>query len=426
MFSFMCKEFFMSKSIVGHFKGKDTPHILIEVNQKCNLSCKACYKNRGTYTKPLALIKEEVDFAFTQRNLEAVTLAGGEPTLHPELHEVIRYIKAKGVKVNVLSNGLTLTDELLRQYNNAGLDFIHVHVDSHQKRPDAVHARTEKELDPIRDEILKRIKRNGIMPALSLTLYKSTLSQLRDVVDYVLATEYAPCVLVTLYSDTRGLSEKFSKRVKSSKNIIKTSKSHGEEEVLGADIEAYMKQHYGLDCLLHYSSNKDTNAKRWLFYIVLSIIRPDKTFEYISASYNYLKFQMALDKLHNAIKKRYNFAIFPESKALLVFAMVLSALMSLQPRTIATTARLLWMLMKPGNTISFNQFYFQQPAGLNENGELEFCAACPDATIRNGLVVPVCVADVLSPVIEKGPNDEKRNRMLLDLGLDSINVPKAG
>ena len=78
------------------------------------------------------------------------------------------------------------------------------------------------------------------------------------------------------------------------------------------------------------------------------------------------------------------------------------------------------------SAISFNQFYFQQPAGLNENGELEFCAACPDATIRNGLVVPVCVADVLSPVIEKGPNDEKRNRMLLDLGLDSINVPKAG
>ena len=45
------------------FKGKDIPHIVIEVNQACNMSCKACYKIRQAYTKSTRLIKDEIDLA---------------------------------------------------------------------------------------------------------------------------------------------------------------------------------------------------------------------------------------------------------------------------------------------------------------------------------------------------------------------------
>ena len=35
----------------------------------------------------------------------------------------------------------------------------------------------------------------------------------------------------------------------------------------------------------------------------------------------------------------------------------------------------------------------QEPASINSDGNLEFCESCPDITIRNGKVVPVCVCD---------------------------------
>ena len=33
-----------------------------------------------------------------------------------------------------------------------------------------------------------------------------------------------------------------------------------------------------------------------------------------------------------------------------------------------------------------------------EKGILQFCYHCPDATIRNGKLIPVCVADFISPL----------------------------
>ena len=32
------------------YDGPDVPHVVIEVNQKCNISCKACYKDKLDYT----------------------------------------------------------------------------------------------------------------------------------------------------------------------------------------------------------------------------------------------------------------------------------------------------------------------------------------------------------------------------------------
>ena len=48
--------------------------------------------------------------------------------------------------------------------------------------------------------------------------------------------------------------------------------------------------------------------------------------------------------------------------------------------------------------LRFHFIAIQTPPEFNEDmGRLEFCFRCPDATVRNGKLIPVCMADHLSP-----------------------------
>ncbi|MBW8003543.1 MAG: radical SAM protein, partial [Planctomycetes bacterium] len=180
---------------------KDVPHAVLEVNQKCNIVCRACYKHKFDYTKPLEQVKKEFDLLLSMRNLNTITLAGGEPTLHPDLSEIIRYITKKGILVQILSNGLALTDKLLRQYKKAGLKEILLHIDSFQTRPDMENIRCEKDLNKLRNKIAEKINRNGIISSLELTLYRNALPEFNKIVYFVLSNPKIYRLLITCCHD---------------------------------------------------------------------------------------------------------------------------------------------------------------------------------------------------------------------------------
>jgi MoaA/NifB/PqqE/SkfB family radical SAM enzyme len=70
------------------FTGCRVPHAVLEVNQECNMSCRACYKHHERSSKPVDLILAEIGLLLEKRQLTSITVAGGEPTLHPELPRV--------------------------------------------------------------------------------------------------------------------------------------------------------------------------------------------------------------------------------------------------------------------------------------------------------------------------------------------------
>jgi len=49
---------------------------------------------------------------------------------------------------------------------------------------------------------------------------------------------------------------------------------------------------------------------------------------------------------------------------------------------------------------------FQQPPSLHGDGGIEQCDNCPDATVRNGQIIPLCLADILSPLEKAQPARE--------------------
>ena len=57
-----------------------------------------------------------------------------------------------------------------------------------------------------------------------------------------------------------------------------------------------------------------------------------------------------------------------------------------------------------GKGIRFHYIAIQTPPELNqEQNRFQLCYHCPDATIRNGVLTPVCIADQLHPIV--GQND---------------------
>jgi len=88
---------------------------LVEVTNACNMACKVCYANSkaGEPHVPLETVKRMIDFFYEAEfgKPEILQISGGEPTLHPNIIEIIRYARSKVKFAMLNTNGLRLTDE---------------------------------------------------------------------------------------------------------------------------------------------------------------------------------------------------------------------------------------------------------------------------------------------------------------------------
>jgi MoaA/NifB/PqqE/SkfB family radical SAM enzyme len=72
-------------------------------------------------------------------------LSGGEPTLHPDLDDLIRGIRSRGMIAGLITNGYLLTQERIERLNRAGLDHLQISIDNVQ--PDEISMKSLKVLD---------------------------------------------------------------------------------------------------------------------------------------------------------------------------------------------------------------------------------------------------------------------------------------
>ena len=140
----------------------DNPIGWIEATDICNIKCKGCYRLvMGEGHKPLEQIKEEILFLRKWRNCDNISLAGGEPILHPDIREIVSFISGMGMKSVILTNGLALNDNILKEMKEAGLLGFSFHVDVTQTRPEfnKDKIKSELELNDMRLEYAKMMRK---------------------------------------------------------------------------------------------------------------------------------------------------------------------------------------------------------------------------------------------------------------------------
>ncbi len=69
------------------------------------------------------------------RNIQTISIAGGEPLLYPEILEIVAYIKSRGLFSKLFTNGIALDTKMLTDLKNAGITEIVIHIDMSQNIP---------------------------------------------------------------------------------------------------------------------------------------------------------------------------------------------------------------------------------------------------------------------------------------------------
>lgn len=110
--------------------------VLVEVTNDCTLDCIMCphsqLKEKIGYM-PFDLFKKVIDECSRRYSLGELVFSGiGEPFLHPQILEMIKFAKNKGIpKVRLVTNAIFLTKQKTEEIlEDSGLDEIHFSLDA--------------------------------------------------------------------------------------------------------------------------------------------------------------------------------------------------------------------------------------------------------------------------------------------------------
>jgi MoaA/NifB/PqqE/SkfB family radical SAM enzyme len=113
--------------------------------RRCNLACEYCNEyDDFSNPVPTDVMFQRVD-KLAELGTSVITISGGEPLLHPELDQIIRRIRKRGMIAGLITNGYLLVAERIQRLNRAGLEWLQISIDN--VTPDEVSKKSLKVLD---------------------------------------------------------------------------------------------------------------------------------------------------------------------------------------------------------------------------------------------------------------------------------------
>lgn len=106
--------------------------IRLEITSACNLDCQYCH-NKDYANKENDLNTDEILKLIKNINqnnsIKKVLLTGGEPLMQKDIVEIISQLTNWGIKVDMVTNGISLTEKRLKELEDAGLKRIRLSID---------------------------------------------------------------------------------------------------------------------------------------------------------------------------------------------------------------------------------------------------------------------------------------------------------
>jgi MoaA/NifB/PqqE/SkfB family radical SAM enzyme len=113
--------------------------------RRCNLACEYCNEyDDSSKPVPTETMFQRVD-KLAELGTSVITISGGEPLLHPELDQIIRRIRKRGMIAGLITNGYLLVAQRIESLNQAGLEWLQISIDN--VIPDEVSKKSLKVLD---------------------------------------------------------------------------------------------------------------------------------------------------------------------------------------------------------------------------------------------------------------------------------------
>jgi MoaA/NifB/PqqE/SkfB family radical SAM enzyme len=182
--------------------------------RRCNLSCSYCTEYDKVSDPIPAEILERRLWKLKSLGTFGISLTGGEPTLHPELPDLIRKCRKLGFfRTGMISNGFLLRPELIQALNEAGLQEMQISIDGVDANDTTqkVLSHLKKRLQWLREHARFRVVVSGVLGA-------CPPHEAEEVLSFARQLGFTPRVL--LLHDSNGQLKPSDDEVKTFEKIV--------------------------------------------------------------------------------------------------------------------------------------------------------------------------------------------------------------
>ena len=189
--------------------------LMLEPLFRCNLACAGCGKI--DYPDPILhqnMSVEDALHAVDECGAPVVSIAGGEPLLHPDMPQIVAGLSQQNRFVYLCTNGLLLKTRLQDYEPSPRLTFS-IHLDGHRERHDALAGRSGVFDSAV--ESTRLLRSRGFRFIINCTLYEGiTPKEVGEFFDSALDLGAEGITLSPGYSYARATQEElFLKRIHS-------------------------------------------------------------------------------------------------------------------------------------------------------------------------------------------------------------------
>jgi len=336
------------------------------------------------------VVKSEIDTFARLRNTDGVSIAGGDPLMHPRIIDIVKEVLARGMKPIINTNGLALTKELLRELKKAGVFGFTFHIDSKQNRPGWKN-KNEIELNDLRLQYAEMLaEAGGISCSFNSTVYEDTLQYVPEMVDW--ASKHIDLVHVMVFILFRQAVPQIpmdwyagGKKIDMGELVYSTVEQR-KIDLMSPDVVLELRKRFPEFTPCGYlNGTEKPDSFKWLLSVRAGT--NGKIFGYMGKKF--IEFVQTFNHFKTGKYLAYG---APSTLKVGRSGLMAASLLDKGARE-AFGKGIRWAMKNPFRI--FKRVYFQsvmiiQPIDVLEDGGQNMCDGCPDITVLDGKLVWSC------------------------------------
>ncbi len=207
------------------------------ITEACNFNCPMCHVKESRKENMSLLFFNDLKRVFIESAhfFPSFQLTGGEPLLHPELMEMIRFLQEKQMVKGIVTNGLIL-EEKAEELVNAGLDFLAISLDGPDEKTQYLRGYVKGSFAKIIKGVKKVIeaRRNKTFPNIRLATVVSdnnlhNFEKVLEVAEELGVDQWSLSHFFYFPKEMKTMQETFAKKFKMGKDIWGEPLNKGDE-----------------------------------------------------------------------------------------------------------------------------------------------------------------------------------------------------
>lgn len=172
----------------------------------------------------------------------------------------------------------------------------------------------------------------------------------------------------------------------------------GQRETQPKELCQWLERRFGITPFAFLGSNRADDEPRWMSYLTATVHRQNELIQQHSLRPTWV--EKTVLEASRKLTGRYPFY---QKQNFWQTALHL-LLNGLAGGSIFKRLKFLGCAMQPGVRLAAKRLLFQWPAAVDKSGRLIHCQCCPDAVLKDGHLVPLCISDL---VVKEKTGDRK-------------------